>query len=389
MTFLGQYDADTGEQIKKNLDEDYAAEKGRRERETQSKLAGLGKGYEDREREIARDRDAVLGGLDQAKREETDRRHAAYAKQLQASQAAVDAARKEFDDARKEAADKRAAKERADREADYAGKRDFSAMDGHARGQDQRRRHLQRRGRLGPGLRRRRLRGNEEPAGPHRRQRREAAGRGPDGRDAGSNRVAHATVDLRSVSQPRDDAGDKPSIDLCYIILGTSDDTRGDGVCSWPPRPRPTATSCGSRRSSSRSRPTFGNARSATAAGRCPRRATGSGSSTPPAARRRSPSRRRTSTTTRLPARRPRTIKGAIGVTDDSVEGCEIVVPQFKWTETHQLDANEVTWDLQPDALRPDGQDQRRRLPRLFRRPGALPRRARARSRPRIRTWSR
>ncbi len=119
-----------GEQIKKNLDEDYAAEKGRRERETQSKLAGLGKGYEDREREIARDRDAVLGGLDQAKREETDRRHAAYAKQLQASQAAVDAARKEFDDARKEAADKRAAKERADREADYAGKRDFSAMDG-------------------------------------------------------------------------------------------------------------------------------------------------------------------------------------------------------------------------------------------------------------------
>ena len=130
MTFLGQYDAETGEQIKKNLDEDYAAEKGRRERETQSKLAGLGKGYEDREREIARDRDAVLGGLDQAKREETDRRHAAYAKQLQASQAAVDAARKEFDDARKEAADKRAAKERADREADYAGKRDFSAMDG-------------------------------------------------------------------------------------------------------------------------------------------------------------------------------------------------------------------------------------------------------------------
>ena len=36
---------------------------------------------------------------------------------------------------------------------------------------------------------------------------------------------------------------------------------------------------------------------------------------------------------------------GAIGVTDDSVEGCEIVVPQFKWTETHQLDADEVTWD--------------------------------------------
>jgi hypothetical protein len=36
--------------------------------------------------------------------------------------------------------------------------------------------------------------------------------------------------------------------------------------------------------------------------------------------------------------------KGAIGVTDDSVEGCEIVVPQFKWSETHQLDAAAVTW---------------------------------------------
>ena len=83
-----------GRADQKNLDEDYAAEKGRRERETQSKLAGLGKGYEDRERGIARDRDVVLGGLDQAKREETDRRHAAYAKQLQASQAAVDAAKK-------------------------------------------------------------------------------------------------------------------------------------------------------------------------------------------------------------------------------------------------------------------------------------------------------
>ena len=36
--------------------------------------------------------------------------------------------------------------------------------------------------------------------------------------------------------------------------------------------------------------------------------------------------------------------KGAIGVTDDSVEGCEIIVPQFKWTETHQLSNETVTW---------------------------------------------
>ena len=31
-------------------------------------------------------------------------------------------------------------------------------------------------------------------------------------------------------------------------------------------------------------------------------------------------------------------------MTDDSVEGCEITVPQFKWKETHQLDARDVTW---------------------------------------------
>ena len=107
---------------------------------------------------IDQDRDAVLGGLDQAKREETDRRHAAYAKQLRASQAAVDAARKEFDDARKEAADKRAAKEAVKRRPRITPARMgfFSAGPRwDAWGQDQRRRHLQCRGRFGAGLRRR------------------------------------------------------------------------------------------------------------------------------------------------------------------------------------------------------------------------------------------
>jgi hypothetical protein len=37
--------------------------------------------------------------------------------------------------------------------------------------------------------------------------------------------------------------------------------------------------------------------------------------------------------------------KGAVGVTEDSVEGCEIIVPQFKWSETHQLDAAVATWE--------------------------------------------
>jgi hypothetical protein len=46
-----------------------------------------------------------------------------------------------------------------------------------------------------------------------------------------------------------------------------------------------------------------------------------------------------------MPGKTAPDFKGAIGVTDDSVEGCEIIVPQFKWTETHQLDAKEVTWD--------------------------------------------
>lgn len=37
--------------------------------------------------------------------------------------------------------------------------------------------------------------------------------------------------------------------------------------------------------------------------------------------------------------------KGAIGVKQDGeVEGCDIVVPSFKWTETHQLPAAAASW---------------------------------------------
>ncbi|MBN1908120.1 MAG: hypothetical protein JW818_00140 [Pirellulales bacterium] len=36
--------------------------------------------------------------------------------------------------------------------------------------------------------------------------------------------------------------------------------------------------------------------------------------------------------------------RGAIGVTDHGVEGCEIVVPQFSWTETWQLPIDTYNW---------------------------------------------
>ncbi len=36
--------------------------------------------------------------------------------------------------------------------------------------------------------------------------------------------------------------------------------------------------------------------------------------------------------------------KGAIGVTDHGVEGCEIVVPKFSWTETWQLPIDTYDW---------------------------------------------
>lgn len=56
-----------------------------------------------------------------------------------------------------------------------------------------------------------------------------------------------------------------------------------------------------------------------------------------------------------LPGKQAPDFKGAIGVTDDSVEGCEIIVPQFKWSETHQLDAAVVTWDYSQVLYRMTG----------------------------------
>jgi len=46
-----------------------------------------------------------------------------------------------------------------------------------------------------------------------------------------------------------------------------------------------------------------------------------------------------------LPGKTPADHKGAIGVTDNGVEGCEIVVPKFSWSETWQLPINDYGWN--------------------------------------------
>ena len=45
------------------------------------------------------------------------------------------------------------------------------------------------------------------------------------------------------------------------------------------------------------------------------------------------------------PAKTAADHKGAIGVTDHGVEGCEIVVPKFSWSETWQLPIADYGWD--------------------------------------------
>lgn len=44
------------------------------------------------------------------------------------------------------------------------------------------------------------------------------------------------------------------------------------------------------------------------------------------------------------PGKTPADHKGAIGVTDRGVEGCEIVVPKFSWSETWQLPIETYNW---------------------------------------------
>ena len=67
--------------------------------------------------------------------------------------------------------------------------------------------------------------------------------------------------------------------------------------------------------------------------------------------------------------------KGAIGVTDHGVEGCEIVVPKFSWSETWQLPIDDLQLGLLPDLEGDHRQGQCRAVPRVSRRPGAVSRR--------------
>ena len=69
--------------------------------------------------------------------------------------------------------------------------------------------------------------------------------------------------------------------------------------------------------------------------------------------------------------------KGAIGVTLDNVEGVDITVPVYHFSETHYLAAATGHRGLQGGRLSPHGQGQRRRLPRLRQGRGPLLRRRR------------
>lgn len=109
MEMMGQYDPQTAEGAKKILDEDFRRASGERQRETQQKLAATGQSYEDRKKEIEEEKTGTLKNLDQDRVAKHRARQEQYAADLKASQAAVDAARKQWEDARAEAARAKAA----------------------------------------------------------------------------------------------------------------------------------------------------------------------------------------------------------------------------------------------------------------------------------------
>ena len=109
MKLMGQYDPKTAEDAKKILDQDYEDAKRKRERETQTTLAATGQSFDGRKQEIEQQRSGAIKNLKQTKNAENDARRTKYAADLKASQDEVDAARKEWDDARAKAAETRAA----------------------------------------------------------------------------------------------------------------------------------------------------------------------------------------------------------------------------------------------------------------------------------------
>ena len=174
MTFLGQYDADTGEQIKKNLDEDYAAEKGRRERETQSEagrprqgLRGPGAGDRPGSGRRARRPGPGEAGRD---RPPTCRLCEAIAGEPGGGGRGEKGIRRRPQGGRRQTGREGAGRPRGGLRRQEG----LFGDGGDSRGQDQRRRHLQRHEPLRPGLRRRHLCGDEEPVVPDRRHRRKA-----------------------------------------------------------------------------------------------------------------------------------------------------------------------------------------------------------------------
>ena len=65
--------------------------------------------------------------------------------------------------------------------------------------------------------------------------------------------------------------------------------------------------------------------------------------------------------------------KGAIGVTHDSVEGTDVTIPIYNFTETHYNPDRPGHWRVQSDTLCPDGKNQQRWLQGVRNRRGPVP----------------
>ncbi len=104
MALMGQYDPQTAEGAKKILDQEYNQAAQHRQQETREKLAATGQAYEDRKKEIDQERTGTLGALEDERKAKHAARQKQYADDLKRSQDEVNAAKKEWEDARAEAA---------------------------------------------------------------------------------------------------------------------------------------------------------------------------------------------------------------------------------------------------------------------------------------------
>jgi hypothetical protein len=90
------------------LSREYEGGKQAQRAERERRLGEIGQRFETRQAEISRQGDATLRALDEDRAARHDARQRAYAAQLAAQQAEVDAARRELDDLVGQAADRRA-----------------------------------------------------------------------------------------------------------------------------------------------------------------------------------------------------------------------------------------------------------------------------------------